>query len=540
MCAIWGAVAEGLFADDNGFWDKGLVFGGYKHFFVQLFGIAVIFLWISVMTVIQWKFVLKGIIFRSKDLKVSVLDTYLGTKLFKHNTKLAFEELLSVNSKKSRQLLLGFHEYCANRFCDEQLDFLIAVRVFRDIYDELMEEKPIMPLYVDDETDQLGATLSTVVEVEAGDVDESTPMSPRVPTKMKKSPKIEKLASPTRRLFGKQRQSIRSAKKSASLLEHASVILGSNMSISVLFGRRITEQQRVIFHSMRSVINMYVRNTSERCVNVSDTTRRSLLRRFDRCLRDKKLPLDRDMFRECYKEVMQMMSDPCARFLGSYDRSHLVPWKHIRIPYQIDTTWEVVWDDEPLRQRRSTSEISRDSQIIISEDQRVGTYLREQMKMKAAERVHKERAPDRDLQLGDMVEMMQLAARELEESVGAAAAPIPPTEEGRLKVPLAGGVIGSPKSSDLREISAYAEDTQEMKDKMGDDTHAETVDVRTDPPTLQAWLSAEQSTMHESELWRTSTLTRTSTESREKEVTVSTTERVLAGDEHDFDSEFAL
>jgi hypothetical protein len=38
--------------------------------------------------------------------------------------------------------LFRFHDYCAKRFCDENLDFLVAVSVFKHLWDKLIIEDP--------------------------------------------------------------------------------------------------------------------------------------------------------------------------------------------------------------------------------------------------------------------------------------------------------------------------------------------------------------------------------------------------------------
>ena len=118
---------EGIF-NKNGF-----IFGKFKHFGVQLLGLVVVLLFNTIILHINW-FIISKIIFRNTNIRVTILNTYLGTPLYSLDPITVLEELLSCRNSLARQMLLKFHKFCQNRFNDEQLDFLVAITVLRLIY----------------------------------------------------------------------------------------------------------------------------------------------------------------------------------------------------------------------------------------------------------------------------------------------------------------------------------------------------------------------------------------------------------------------
>merc|ERR1712113_211475 len=74
--------------------------------------------------------------FRKTPIRVTVLDTYLGVSLFRLHSSLAFEEVIACKTSLAQQIALKFHEYTVNRFNDEQFDFLIVIRMFRQFVSE--------------------------------------------------------------------------------------------------------------------------------------------------------------------------------------------------------------------------------------------------------------------------------------------------------------------------------------------------------------------------------------------------------------------
>eukprot|EP01084_Bolivina_argentea_P295053 507869_1 len=130
-CGIWSCLAEGLFA--NGVYGtKGLIYGDYEHFGVQCLGTIVICAFNSCLCWLLY-ILLEKVIYRKTTIRVTILDTYLGKKLFTQNIDSALNEVLKCDSNTGRRMLWLFYKYMCDRFALEQLDFLIVIQIFNNI-----------------------------------------------------------------------------------------------------------------------------------------------------------------------------------------------------------------------------------------------------------------------------------------------------------------------------------------------------------------------------------------------------------------------
>lgn len=83
ICGVWGTIAVGLFATGERGDVKGLFYGGGLHqFIIQLAGIAAVFVWVTVTTMILY-LVLKW----ATGLRVSEKDELLGLDISEHNAE---------------------------------------------------------------------------------------------------------------------------------------------------------------------------------------------------------------------------------------------------------------------------------------------------------------------------------------------------------------------------------------------------------------------------------------------------------------------
>eukprot|EP01083_Nonionella_stella_P027605 76041_1 len=129
-CGVYSGIAEGVVAN-NVYGTPGIMHSGtFGHFGIQLLGVVVIVLFNFVVSYALWEVILVRVIFGKIDIRVSILDIYLGTRLFDHNYDMALDEVLNCSSNMAKQMLWEFHTYIADRYASEQLEFLIAVKVY--------------------------------------------------------------------------------------------------------------------------------------------------------------------------------------------------------------------------------------------------------------------------------------------------------------------------------------------------------------------------------------------------------------------------
>eukprot|EP01083_Nonionella_stella_P092081 257637_1 len=132
FCGVYSGIAEGIVANDV-YGTPGIIRGGmkgFKHFGVQVLGVSVIVLFNLIVGTFLYEVILKRGIFRKIDIRVSILDIYLGTRLFDQNYDMALNEVLECNSNVSKQMLWEFHKYIQDRYAAEQLDFLIVTKIY--------------------------------------------------------------------------------------------------------------------------------------------------------------------------------------------------------------------------------------------------------------------------------------------------------------------------------------------------------------------------------------------------------------------------
>eukprot|EP01083_Nonionella_stella_P038017 103561_1 len=129
FCGIYSGCLEGVVANDV-YGEAGLIHGGARHFGVQCLGVAVIVTFNFIVSWLLWELVLVRVVFRNEDIRVSILDIYLGTRLFDQNYDMALNEVLNCNSNAGKKMLYQFHRYVEDRYASEQLDFLICSTIF--------------------------------------------------------------------------------------------------------------------------------------------------------------------------------------------------------------------------------------------------------------------------------------------------------------------------------------------------------------------------------------------------------------------------
>eukprot|EP01083_Nonionella_stella_P292050 993501_1 len=135
FCGIYSGIVEGIVAN-NGYGTPGLIHGNgtrasFKHFGIQLLGVIVIIIFNFILSFGLWEFFTR-VIFRKTSIRVSILDIYLGTRLFDQNYDMALHEVLNCNSNSAKQMLFQFHEYIRDRYASEQFDFLLVVKIFEN------------------------------------------------------------------------------------------------------------------------------------------------------------------------------------------------------------------------------------------------------------------------------------------------------------------------------------------------------------------------------------------------------------------------
>ncbi len=129
FCGMYSCIMEGIIANDV-YGSPGLIWGGYRHFIVQLVGTIVICIFNFILCLFLWDIVMKRLIFRNTDIRVSILDIYLGTRLFDQNYNMALEEVLLCESNRAKNMLWQFHQYVDDMFASEQLNFMIVIKIF--------------------------------------------------------------------------------------------------------------------------------------------------------------------------------------------------------------------------------------------------------------------------------------------------------------------------------------------------------------------------------------------------------------------------
>eukprot|EP01084_Bolivina_argentea_P305575 527896_1 len=131
FCGIYSCFMEGVVANDV-YGSPGLMHGAARHFGIQCLGIVVIVTFNFLVCCFLWDVVMKLGFFRNTEIRVSILDTYLGTRLFDLNYEVAMSEVLKCDSNLGRRMLYQFHQYVENRYANEQLDYLLVVNIFND------------------------------------------------------------------------------------------------------------------------------------------------------------------------------------------------------------------------------------------------------------------------------------------------------------------------------------------------------------------------------------------------------------------------
>eukprot|EP01083_Nonionella_stella_P031777 86988_1 len=132
FCGAYSGMAEGVVANDV-YGTPGIIRGGVKgfsHFGVQVLGVVVITVFNFVVATFLYEVVVRRLVFGNIDIRVSILDIYLGTRLFDQNYDMALDEVLNCNSNVSKQMLWEFHKYIGDRYASEQLDFLIVTKIY--------------------------------------------------------------------------------------------------------------------------------------------------------------------------------------------------------------------------------------------------------------------------------------------------------------------------------------------------------------------------------------------------------------------------
>ena len=125
---IYSIIMEGIFSEN------GLIYGNLSHFGIQILGCITVLIFNLLLQYLLWYFVSKAI-FHNTNIRVTILNTYLGTQLYSLDPQCVLEELISCRNSLARQMLLKFHKFCVERYNDEQLDFLVAINVLRDLAD---------------------------------------------------------------------------------------------------------------------------------------------------------------------------------------------------------------------------------------------------------------------------------------------------------------------------------------------------------------------------------------------------------------------
>eukprot|EP01083_Nonionella_stella_P169144 572885_1 len=130
FCGIWSGIAEGVVANDT-YNTPGLIYSGsFTHLGVQLLGVAAICAFNFVLSLFLYEILMSRVLYRTVDIRVSILDIYLGTRLFDQDYEMALDEVLNCKSNMGKQMLWHFHDYMNKRYASEQLDFLVVTKVF--------------------------------------------------------------------------------------------------------------------------------------------------------------------------------------------------------------------------------------------------------------------------------------------------------------------------------------------------------------------------------------------------------------------------
>eukprot|EP01084_Bolivina_argentea_P072248 131212_1 len=130
-CGVFSCVLEGVVANDV-YGNPGIIHSGgnFYHFGIQLGGVCAILAWNFCVSLFMYEVVLTRLLFRNVEIRVSILDIYLGTRLFDQNYDMALDEVLNCTSNVGKQMLFELHQYMADRYAAEQLDFLIVCKIY--------------------------------------------------------------------------------------------------------------------------------------------------------------------------------------------------------------------------------------------------------------------------------------------------------------------------------------------------------------------------------------------------------------------------
>ena len=104
VSGIYSIICEGIFANDT-VGHPGLIYGGYIHCIIQIIGGSIMMILNLFIMYILYHILLRKIIFKGTSLRVTVLNTYLGTELYIRSPEIALNEVTSCKTSLSRQLL---------------------------------------------------------------------------------------------------------------------------------------------------------------------------------------------------------------------------------------------------------------------------------------------------------------------------------------------------------------------------------------------------------------------------------------------------
>eukprot|EP01083_Nonionella_stella_P109518 319414_1 len=128
-CGIYSGIVEGI-VGNNVYGTPGLIRGGGEHFGIQLLGVLVIVGFNACLSLFMYHVLLERLIFRDISIRVSILDIYLGTRLFDQNYDMALDEVLNCTTSVAKQMLWEFHKFLEDRYASEQLNFLIVAKIY--------------------------------------------------------------------------------------------------------------------------------------------------------------------------------------------------------------------------------------------------------------------------------------------------------------------------------------------------------------------------------------------------------------------------
>eukprot|EP00484_Ammonia_sp_Unknown_P030138 CAMPEP_0197028112 /NCGR_PEP_ID=MMETSP1384-20130603/7888_1 /TAXON_ID=29189 /ORGANISM="Ammonia sp." /LENGTH=798 /DNA_ID=CAMNT_0042457065 /DNA_START=18 /DNA_END=2414 /DNA_ORIENTATION=- len=325
-CGLYSCIMEGVFAN-NVMGNPGLVYGGYKHFGVQILGVAVVLLFNFLCSSFIFRFLLQRVIFKNTNIRVSILDTYLGISLFSLSNKMALEEMLENRSNLAKQMSFRFHSFTMERFNNEQFDFLVAIHIYRDYVHFQQDPQKIAKAIINIIETYVLPESSMCVNVSGTQRAQLI----RIRNQLKyELHDLESGITPSERPKANRRKNIKYSTRRGL---HGTNEVGEAIDIPETMEVEIDGVSTTASSRWNSRRNSLLQMSQQRGAAI----------------------LNRDIigdktFDAAHEEVFKIILPVFAQFLSRFDKKQDTIKESVRLPFQVHADWILEWDEELVKQ----------------------------------------------------------------------------------------------------------------------------------------------------------------------------------------------